>query len=259
MTDRTELKRLAEACPQVDPLRLVEYHGAWYLRNTAGIVLDVHRNRCFPEFMAQNEAYARLVEAASPTAILALLAENEQLKHDVAAGSAREWDLRSQVRSAKESRARVVQSNKAAREERDQLKHDHDKWESLYRNEHTTGTRLLDTLTGFRTERDQLKSDLEVANIACQISIAENIGLKGEVARSTEREILQLAEIEGLRKKVGRARVVGIPSRDDPKYWDDCAYDESHEGGPVFHGSLYANDLLAALKADGITASEVAP
>ncbi|SFQ82586.1 hypothetical protein SAMN03159489_05987 [Pseudomonas sp. NFPP07] len=87
MTDYTELKRLAEAANHPGCSWSADY---------------------------------RL--ATSPAAVLALIAENEQLKHDVAAGSAREWDLRSQVRSAKESRARVVQSNKAAREERAQLK-----------------------------------------------------------------------------------------------------------------------------------------
>lgn len=45
----------------------------------------------------------------------ALLTENEELKHKVSAGIAREWDLRSQVSAAKESRARVVESNKALR------------------------------------------------------------------------------------------------------------------------------------------------
>lgn len=49
--------------------------------------------------------------------IKALIAENEELKHAVSAGAAREWDLRSQVRNAKESRARVVLSNKALRKD----------------------------------------------------------------------------------------------------------------------------------------------
>ena len=123
-------------------------------------------------------------------------------------------------------------------------------------------------------EIEQLTAQVRLAGVSAEMTAHEAVGraatdylavvherdgLKAEVARSTEREILQLAEIEALRKKVGRARVVAIPSKDDPKYWDACEYDESHEGGPVFHGSLYANDLLAALKADGITVSEIAP
>lgn len=38
--------------------------------------------------------------------------------------------------------------------------HDAAKWESLYRNEHSTCTRLLDTMTGFRKERDALQKRL---------------------------------------------------------------------------------------------------
>lgn len=44
-----------------------------------------------------------------------LKAENEELKHKISAGAAREWDLRSQVRAAKESRARAVQLSKDRR------------------------------------------------------------------------------------------------------------------------------------------------
>lgn len=80
MTDYAELKRLAEACPQNDPLRLVDYSGTWYLRNTAGTVFEVRRNSSFPEFKAVNEAYGRLVESASPAAILALLNELQNLR-----------------------------------------------------------------------------------------------------------------------------------------------------------------------------------
>lgn len=45
--------------------------------------------------------------------------------------------------------------------ELDQLRHDCDKWEALYRAEHASCTRVLDTLIGFRTERDQLKAQVE--------------------------------------------------------------------------------------------------
>lgn len=164
-----------------------------------------------------NEARDIYVDAVSNVSVvLALLAENDRLR----TGMKGDYDLDGWLEWTAG---------------RDQLKHDHDKWESLYRNEHATGTRLLDTLTGFRTENDRLKA---------------------EVARSTEREILQLAEIEALRKKVGRARVVAIPARSDPKYWESFP---ELEGGPDFNGCRYVSDLLAALKADGITVSEVLP
>lgn len=76
MTDNTNnLKALAEACPQGDPLRLVDHHGKWYLRNTAGMVFDVHRNPRFSQFMVENEAYAKFFEAATPALILDLIGQ----------------------------------------------------------------------------------------------------------------------------------------------------------------------------------------
>jgi hypothetical protein len=79
MSDYSELKRLAEACKEALPLRYMESHGSLYIRNDHGIVFDVHQNRSFPEFMAANKAYADLALAASPAAVLALIAENERL------------------------------------------------------------------------------------------------------------------------------------------------------------------------------------
>ncbi|WP_431479693.1 hypothetical protein [Pseudomonas simiae] len=79
MSDYSDLKAIAEACQQHQPLRFMRSHGALYIRNDNGIVFDVHQNRSFPEFMAQNKDYADLVLAANPETILALIAENERL------------------------------------------------------------------------------------------------------------------------------------------------------------------------------------
>lgn len=83
MNDSRDLKAIAEACQQHQPLRFMRSHGALYIRNDNGIVFDVHQNRSFPEFMAQNKDYADLVVAANPTAVLALIAENECLRADL--------------------------------------------------------------------------------------------------------------------------------------------------------------------------------
>ena len=80
MNDFRDLKSIAEACEQHQPLRFMPSHGALYIRNDNGIVFDVHQNRSFPEFMAQNKDYADLVLAASPATVLALIAENERIK-----------------------------------------------------------------------------------------------------------------------------------------------------------------------------------
>lgn len=68
-----ELEVAAEAAQKLEPLRLVEMSGKWSLRNSAGIVLDVHRNARFPVYMAENEAYAMLYQAATPAVVLALV------------------------------------------------------------------------------------------------------------------------------------------------------------------------------------------
>ena len=83
MNDSRDLKAIAEACQQHQPLRFMRSHGALYIRNDNGIVFDVHQNRSFPEFMAQNKDYADLVLAANPAAVLALIAENECLRADL--------------------------------------------------------------------------------------------------------------------------------------------------------------------------------
>lgn len=83
MNDYRDLKAIAEACQQHQPLRFMRSHGALYIRNDNGIVFDVHQNRSFPEFMAQNKDYADLVLAANPAAVLTLIAENECLRADL--------------------------------------------------------------------------------------------------------------------------------------------------------------------------------
>ncbi|BBP76500.1 hypothetical protein PHLH7_26040 [Pseudomonas sp. Ost2] len=82
MNDFRDLKAIAEACHQHQPLRFMRSHGALYIRNDNGIVFDVHQNRSFPELMTQNKDYADLVLAASPVVVLALIAENERLEAD---------------------------------------------------------------------------------------------------------------------------------------------------------------------------------
>lgn len=80
MNDFRDLKLIAEACEQHQPLRFMRSHGALYIRNDNCIVFDVHQNRSFPGVMAQNKDYADLVLAANPATILALIAENERVK-----------------------------------------------------------------------------------------------------------------------------------------------------------------------------------
>jgi hypothetical protein len=82
MTDIQDLKAIAERCKAHQPLRFMRSHGALYIRNDNGIVFDVHQNRSFPEFMAQNKDYADLVLAANPAAVLELIAEIERITRE---------------------------------------------------------------------------------------------------------------------------------------------------------------------------------
>jgi hypothetical protein len=80
MTEVQDLKAIAERCKGHQPLRFMRSHGALYIRNDNGIVFEVHQNRSFPDFMAENKDYADLVLAANPAAVLELIAEIERLQ-----------------------------------------------------------------------------------------------------------------------------------------------------------------------------------
>lgn len=79
--DFTELKAAAEACAHLLPLRFMDNASGLYIRNDYGVVFDAHQNRSFPQYMAENKAYAQLVLEATPATVLALLAENDHLRN----------------------------------------------------------------------------------------------------------------------------------------------------------------------------------
>lgn len=80
MTDFTFLKKAAEACSGLELLRFMNSHGSLYLRNNAGIVFEVRQDRSFPQYMAENRAYAEFVLDATPQAVLLLISESERDK-----------------------------------------------------------------------------------------------------------------------------------------------------------------------------------
>lgn len=117
MSDYSDLKAIAEACQQRQPLRFMRSHGALYIRNDNGIVFDVHQNQSFPEFMAQNKDYADLVLAANPETILALIAKIGSLhdQHDRDSGELR----------------KLCAARDSARRERDQLRAENERLQKL--------------------------------------------------------------------------------------------------------------------------------
>ncbi|MFJ7792304.1 hypothetical protein [Pseudomonas sp. NPDC096950] len=154
MSDYIELKKLAEAAPEGP------WFGPEYAPGTSYVFdVDLGTLLAYESIDSEKDACLRYVAAANPAAVLALIAENERLR----IGMKGDYDLDAWL----EWRA-----------DRDQLRHDHDKWESLYRSEHATGTRLLDTLTGFRTERDQLRAEVAGLKTGYEAYEAQNAALK---------------------------------------------------------------------------------
>lgn len=121
MNDFRDLKATAEACQQHQPLRFMRSHGALYIRNDNGIVFDVHQNRSFPEFMAQNKDYADLVLAAKPAAVLALIAENECLRADLREVKDAKLGLSWAIGEIMGERDRFKVENEALRKDADRL------------------------------------------------------------------------------------------------------------------------------------------
>ena len=75
---------------------------------------------------------------------------------------------------------------------------------------HDTAGRAVTEYLVVAQERDQLKAEIAGLKTGYEAYEQVNAGLKAEVARSTEREILQLAEIESLRKDAERYRWLRI-------------------------------------------------
>ncbi|MCK1783463.1 hypothetical protein L9Z73_03520 [Pseudomonas sp. TNT11] len=122
MNDSRDLKAIAEACQQHQPLRFMRSHGALYIRNDNGIVFDVHQNRSFPDLMAQNKDYADLVLAANPAAVLALIAEIERLQLDNSSLRGSCARLGAEHASMARNFKKANRMQYEARSERDQLK-----------------------------------------------------------------------------------------------------------------------------------------
>lgn len=74
MSEHDELKKAAEACKDLMPLRYMQSQGgSLSIRNDHGIVFGVHQNRSFPAMMKANKAHADLMLAATPDVILGLI------------------------------------------------------------------------------------------------------------------------------------------------------------------------------------------
>lgn len=194
MTDNSELKRLADELIAANDLfndspQDNEIGDAWSLAND------------------------RFTEAASPESILALIAENEALKgpHDwLAEDLIKELVDNAQaiqenaddgeddpfviVLLASASRIRRQEANiDKLRAENERLARTADCWDRL----NILNKALSDS---FQAERDQLRAEVAGLKTGYEAYERVNAELKAECARSTEREILQLAEIEALRK-----------------------------------------------------------
>ncbi|OKO50341.1 hypothetical protein [Pseudomonas sp. BTN1] len=166
MNDFRDLKAIAEACQQHQPLRFMRSHGALYIRNDNGIVFDVHQNRSFPEFMAQNKDYADLVLAANPETILALIAENQRLGLKADSLEFAKWSCQVNEQAIRAAGHETIED---LAEERDQLKAENDLLKSDNREmlkfkEHMVELREthgFDSWAAALVEVDRLKAENE--------------------------------------------------------------------------------------------------
>lgn len=229
MTDYTELKRLAEAAQA----ELADINQDW---PTDGDYFDCQSG---PEF--------EYLCAANPAAILALIAENDKIDADRKACWAEFKFQGRMVDELKAENEALTEKYEAARDrknsitalkiENEQLKDDlivfkggisalGEASKKLTFCARTTGGTagpdqgLMDacdavekslSLVGVSRAIDYIE-DLRAENAGLQTGYKAyeqvNAELRAEVARSTEREILQLAEIESLRKDAERWRFV---------------------------------------------------
>lgn len=169
MSDYSDLKAIAEACQQRQPLRFMRSHGALYIRNDNGIVFDVHQNQSFPEFMAQNKDYADLVLAANPETILALIAKIGSLhdQHDRDSGELR----------------KLCAARDSARRERDQLRAENERLQKLI-SWQGEGNNKLEVNAGplmkHMDERDRLRAEVAGLRTGYEAYERVNAELKAE-------------------------------------------------------------------------------
>ena len=170
MSDYSELKRVAEELIAANDLFFNE------------------SPQCNEVGDAWSLADDRFTEAASPEVILALIAENEALKgpHD--------WLAEDLIKE-------LVDNAQSFQDNSDHG--DSDPFAIVLLAAASRIRRQEVSIERFRAENAGLKTGYEAYE---QV----HAGLKAEVARSTEREILQLAEIESLRKDAERYRWLRI-------------------------------------------------
>ena len=163
MTDNTELKRLAKAAPE----------GPWYQHGGIKQVLNHDCETVCETFEEDGDCpTARFIAAANPTAVLALIAENERLQH-------REQDLSASVKywfnacGGKQFEAGVKHADEAA---------------SKYIDEH------------WRQQRDRLRAEIAGLKTGYEAYERVNAELKAEVEGLRE-EIGGLKEVSGVQVK----------------------------------------------------------
>lgn len=195
----TELKRAAEACKDSLSLRYMESDGALYIRNDHGIVFDVHQNRSFPDILATNKAYADLVLAARPVAVLSLIAESEALRADLDGemAQARDFNL-----------------------EHEELKHERDQLKGSFKNFHRNLCKRFGYFhDDIDWQRDQVSLEEHIATQFNHVN-AENAALRGQVQALQRGAGQQQEQIETLLE--GMTRIMQSTRLGDPAFGIAC-------------------------------------
>lgn len=85
MTDYTELKRLAEACGDLNWRAIQENWCEWAIRDDHGYIATMRtKSAKHPGPCPDREAKAKFLCAMTPAAVLTLIAENDRLRHECA-------------------------------------------------------------------------------------------------------------------------------------------------------------------------------
>ena len=127
MTDNTELKRLAEACGNLNWRAIQENWCEWAIRDDHAYIATMRtKSAKHPGPCSEREAKAKFLCAMTPATVLALIDENEQLSK-----TADCWDRLNVQNKALSDSFRAERDQLKA--ENDALRKDADKWQIVER------------------------------------------------------------------------------------------------------------------------------
>ncbi|WP_203303320.1 hypothetical protein [Pseudomonas weihenstephanensis] len=168
MGDHSELRRLAEACGDLNWRTIQESWCEWAIRDDHAYIATMRtKSAKNPGPCVEREAKAKFICAMTPAAVLALIAEVDNLEHQSAA-------LIKTARQANQLSSDILDERNQARIEVNRLAIREDVLENL------CDARFRINLD-LETERDQLKAEIAGLKTGYEAYEQVNAGLKAEV------------------------------------------------------------------------------